>query len=172
VSFHRTVRLASLVVFAVACGLAYHRFHRTPEQVDLARYVESELPKIFSSEAPIEERVDRLGRAPGLSSDAARALLVDDLVPRLLRLRRQVEELHTDTSETRALNAEYLGITDRLIDACRACVRVIDDPKLPQAAGLSEVRARFAEVRRAYRSWDDHVRAACARHRLAGPVAR
>jgi hypothetical protein len=170
VEVNRAIRVASLILFAVACGLAYHKLHRTPEQAGLTRYVERDLPKLFLSEQPIEERIDRLGRAPGLSAEAARALLVDDVIPRLVRLRKQAEEIDTPTDETRALGQEYLAVTDRLIDACRTCVRIIDDPKLSTGAGLSQVRSRFAEVRLAYRVWDEHVQEACARHRLARPA--
>jgi hypothetical protein len=172
IDLHRAVRLLSLIVFAVACGLAMHRLRRTPEQVDLTRYVEIELPNVFRSEQQIQGRIDRLGRAPGLPPAEARALLVDDVIPRLLRLRKQIEGLAHDTDETTALNAEYLALTDRLIDACRTCVRIIDDPKLPEAEGLAQVRRRFAEVHDAYHVWNEHVRQACRRHRLAPPEGR
>lgn len=172
INVHRAIRVASLLVFAGALGLAWHKFRRTPEQDDLTRYVEVEVPRVTASEQPIQERIDRLGRAPGLKPDEARTLLVDDVIPRLIRLRKQAEELATDkrTVETRALTDEYLRVTDRLIDACRNCVHVIDDPKLSTAVGLAQVRARFAEVRKAYQDWDEHVQQACARHRLARPA--
>jgi hypothetical protein len=170
---HRVIRVVSLLVFAGACGLLVHRLRRTPEQNDLTRYVEVEVPRIEQSEQPIQERIDRLGQAPGLKPEEARTLLVDDVIPRLIRLRKQAEELATDkrTAEVRALADEYLKVTDRLIDACRSCVHVIDDPKLSTGDGLKQVRARFADVRSAYQDWDTHVRDACARHRLAKPAA-
>jgi hypothetical protein len=167
---NRVVRILSLLLFAVACGLALHRFRRTPEQQELTHYVKVELPALFSVEGPIEERIDRLGKAPGLKPEEARALLVDDIIPRLIKLRRQAEGLQLTTDEARKLNDEYLVVTDQLIDACRQCVRVIDDEKLPTGAGLVMVRERFDDVRRAYRAWDEHVQAACRRHRLAKPV--
>jgi len=170
-AINRIIRILSLLVFAAACGLALHRFRRTPEQQELTRYVKVELPALFAAEQPIEERIDRLGRAPGLKPEEARALLVEDIIPRLVKLRRQAEGFQLHTAEARRLNEEYLALTDQLIDACRACVRVIDDPKLPEGAGLVVVRERFADVRRAYRAWDDHVRQACVRHRLAKPAA-
>ena len=86
-------------------------------------------------------------------------------------LRRQAEGLSLHTDEARRLNQEYLGVVDQLIDACRACVRVIDDPKLPDGAGLVLVRERFADVHRALEAWDRDVRTACVRHRLAKPSA-
>jgi hypothetical protein len=172
VNVHRVIRVASLIVFAAACGLAWHKLRRTPEQEDLTRFVEVEVPRLQASEQPIQERIDRLGRAPGLKPEEARALLVDDVIPRLIRLRKQAEELAggNRTFETRALVDEYLKVTDRLIDACRNCVHVIDAPKLSTAAGLAQVRARFEEVRQAYQAWDEHVRQACQRHRLVRPI--
>jgi hypothetical protein len=169
-TINRAIRLASLLLFAVGCGLLIHRLHRTPEQVELTRYVQKVLPSLFMSEQPINEAIERLGRAPGLKPDEARALLVDDVIPRLLKLRKQAEGLQLDTVEARALNDEYLKVTDELIDACRACVHVIDDPQLPSDAGLVIVRERFTTVRRAYQMWDQHVREACVRHRLAQPI--
>jgi hypothetical protein len=168
---NRVIRIVSLIVFAAACGLAVHRLRRTPEQQELTRYIKIELPSLFAAEAPIDERIERLGKVPGLKPEEARALLVDDVIPRLVKLRRQAEGLPLDTDEARRLNQEYLGVTDELIDACRACVRVIDDPKLPDGAGLVLVRERFADVRNAWRTWDEHVREACVRHRLAKPTA-
>ncbi len=168
---HRVIRVGSLLVFAGACTLLYHRLKRTPEQEDLTRYVETEVPRLRAAEGPIQERIDRLGRAPGLKPEEARTLLVDDVIPRLIRLRKQAEELGGHTPELRALNDEYLKVTDTLIDACRSCVHVIDDPKLSTADGLKQVRDRFEAVRQAYRDWDAHVQEACRRHRLSPPAA-
>ncbi|MGZ3442908.1 MAG: hypothetical protein ACXVDD_25480 [Polyangia bacterium] len=168
---NRVVRVLSLVIFAAACGLLLHRLRRTPEQQELSHYVQVEIPSLFSVEQPIDERIARLNKAPGLKPEEARALLVDEIIPRLLGLRKQAEGLQLRTDEARRLNLEYLAVTDQLIDACRACVRVIDDPKLPDGAGLVLVRERFADVHRALQTWDAHVRAACLRHRLAKPSA-
>lgn len=171
-NWHRAIRFASLIAFAAGVGLLVSRLHRTDEQDDLTRYVNEDVPKLRASEQPIDERVDRLAQAPGLKPEAARTLLVDDVIPRLIRLRKQVEELPSKTPETRRLNAEYLRVTDRYIDACRACVRVIDDPKLSTADGVKQVRQRFDEVRQAYADWEAHVAEACVRNRLAKPTAR
>lgn len=166
---NRVVRVVSLVLFAAACGLLVHRLRRTPEQQELTHYVQAEIPSLFSVEAPIDERIARLAKAPGLKPEEARSLLVDDVIPRLLGLRKQAEGLQLRTDEARRLNLEYLTVIDQLIDACRTCVRVIEDPALPDGAGLVLVRERFADVHRALQTWDDHVRAACLRHRLAKP---
>jgi hypothetical protein len=168
---NRVIRVLTLVLFAAACGLLVHRLRRTPEQQELSHYVKVEIPSLFSVEEPIDERIARLNKAPGLKPEEARALLVDDIIPRLVMLRRQADGLQLKTTEARQLNQEYLGVVDQLIDACRACVRVIDDPQLPDGAGLVLVRERFGDVHRALEAWDEHVRIACVRHRLAKPSA-
>jgi hypothetical protein len=167
--WHRVVRVASLLVFAAGITLLVHRLQRSPEQKDLTHYVEVEVPALDRAETPIRERIDRLGQAPGLKPDEARRLLVDDVIPRLLKLKKLAADARTDTDETKQLNDEYLKVTDRLIEACRSSVRVIDDPKLSTGAGYKQVQAEFAAVREAYQAWDDHVRQACVRHRLAPP---
>jgi hypothetical protein len=168
---NRVIRVLTLVLFAAACGLLVHRLRRTPEQQELSHYVSVEIPSLFSVEEPIDARIARLNKAPGLKPEEARGLLVDEIIPRLVMLRRQAEGLQLKTGEARQLNQEYLGVVDQLIDACRACVRVIDDPQLPDGAGLVLVRERFADVHRALEAWDEHVRIACVRHRLAKPSA-
>lgn len=168
----RLTRVAILLVFAAALGLMLHRFRRTPEQVELTHWVEKDAPALFAAERPIDERLERLNATPGPKPEAARALLVDEIIPRLIQLRRQADAVTLRTREVRDLNAEYVRLVDQLTDAARACVRVIDDPELPGDAGLVVVRERFADVRQAYQTFDQHVRMACVRHRLAPPAMR
>jgi len=169
--WHVVVRVLLVVGIAASVGLLVNRARRSPEQVELTRYVELEAPALERMEAPARDALERLGggkTATGgaLSPEAARTLLVDDVIPRLLKLKKQASEYRPETAEVRALHEEYLRGTERLIEACRACVRVIDDPKLPEAEGLRTVRREFAEVRDAYAAWQEHVEAACRRHRL------
>jgi hypothetical protein len=171
-NWHRAIRVALLGVLAGGVGLLIHRLERSPEQKDLARYVEVEVPALRAVEQPIEERIERLDHAPGLKPDEARALLVDDVIPRLIKLRKAAGEVRADTQETKELHAEYLRVTDRLIEACRTCVRVIDDPKVSTVDGFTKVRDEFAQVRQAYVDWDEHVRQACVRHRLSPPTVK
>jgi hypothetical protein len=168
----RVTRVCILLAFACGLGLAVHRLRRTPEQKDLTRFVEVDVPRLRASEGPIYERLQRLDPRNGLKPEAARALLVDEITPRLIALRKQAESLRHETSETRRLIDEYLAVTDRLVDACRAAVRVIDDPELPGGAGYVVVKEHFTEVDRARQTWDEHVRAACEQHRLAPPSRR
>jgi hypothetical protein len=170
---HLLTRAVILVAFACAVGLLVHRLRRSPEQLALKRYVELLAPPLLDAEQPIDAELERLTRAPGLSAAEARALLIDDLIPRLLRLRRQAVEVaqHAEPA-IRPLADEYLQVTDRVIDACRACVRIIDDPSLPSGASAVLVRERFAEVAAAHRAWEAHVRRACEVHHLVAPHGR
>jgi hypothetical protein len=168
----RLTRVCIFVAFAVGLGVAVHRLRRTPEQRDLTRFVEVEVPRLHATEQPIYERLQRLNPSHGLTAERARALLVDDVNPRLIALRKQVESLRPETQETRRLIDEYLAFLDRLVEACRATVRAIDDPDLPDGAGYLVVKAHFSEVDRARQMWDEHVRLACVQHRLAPPGAQ
>jgi hypothetical protein len=169
--WHLAIRLACLAVIAVAIGLLAHRLRRTPEQKDLTRYVTVEVPALERLEAPIYAKVERLFAAPSLGPEAARALLVDEIIPALLRLRKQAQAVRTDTAVTRELHQRWLGVTERLLEACRACVQVIDDPKLTTADSLDRVRGELRAVEQALAAWNAEVRRACANHRLAPPAA-
>src|SRR5947209_1299751 len=103
----RAIRILSLVAIAAGIGLGWHRLQRTPEQKDLTHYVEVELPALFEAERPIHASIERLGRAPGLKPEEARKLLVEEVIPRLLKLKKGAEGARTDTGETRGLNAGY-----------------------------------------------------------------
>jgi hypothetical protein len=167
VKWHKVIRIVCLLAAAGGVGLLIHRLNRSPEQKELTRYVEVEVPAILSLEQAIQQRIDRLGQAPGLKPEEARTLLVDDVIPRLIKLKKQVGDLKFQTVEVRELNDEYIKVTDRLIDACRACVKVIDDPKVSTVDGMKQVRSEFDAVRTAYQTWDDHVRTTAKRHRLS-----
>ncbi len=166
-SWHKIIRVICLLAAAGGVGLLLHRLNRTPEQKELSRYVEVEVPAVLALEAPIQDRIDRLGKAPGLKPEEARTLLVDDVIPRLIKLRKQVVDLKLETLEVKALNDEYAKVTDRLIDACRACVKVIDDPKVSTVDGMKQVKTEFAAVHDAYATWGENVKKSAARHRLA-----
>ncbi len=168
----RLVRFGLLAAFAAGIGLLVHRLERSPEQRDLTRYVETTLPPLRAREQPILVEVARLGQSPGLAPAEARQLLVAQTIPAILQLRKQAEQVTTATAEARALAAEYVQALDKLLEACRASVRVIDNPKLSTQAGLAEVRRAFIDAEQARDLWDGDVRQACRRHHLTGPAAR
>ena len=165
------VRMLALAVFAVALGLLANRLRRSPEQIDLTQFVGVQIPSLLVNEREARSRLDRLAETPGPKPAEARALLVSEVIPHMLKLKHQAEDLVARTEESARLKREYLKAVDELIDACRACVRVIDDAKLPEGAGLTIVRERFAFVDQEFRAWDADVRATCVRHRLAQPEA-
>ena len=165
-AWHWAARVLFVVGAVGAVIFLLWRGKQTPEQLDLANYVERTLPWLRSREAPVEAEIAKLdGRgAPG--PDAARKMLVDDIIPSLLKLKKEATALHAETHEVGQLHARYLAVTDRLIDACRACVRVIDDPKLSTAEGVKTIRDEFAAVRAAYASWDADLDVLCKRHHI------
>jgi hypothetical protein len=116
--------------------------------------------------------MERLGEPAGLAPEAARTLLVDDVVPRLLKLRQQAEAVDARTPAVYDLTRSYLRVLDRMLDASRAAVRAIDDPKLPGARGWEEVRRRIAEVEQARAAFAADLERTLKQHRLAGPAGR
>jgi hypothetical protein len=165
---HRGIRLASILIFVASLGLLAHRLHRTPDQEELRRYVEVELPLLRTSEDAIFERLTRLRAVPGLQASEARTLLVDDVVPRLLHLRKEAEApLSTARFAARPLVKEYIEVVDRFIDACRTSIRVIDSEDLSTKKSLERSRDQFTAAQRAHQAWQERVRKTCALHRLA-----
>ncbi len=164
-------RIVILLSVSVGIGLLAHRVRRSPEQEDLTQFVAVQLPSLLNTERDARATLERLGEKPGLTPVQARALLIDEAIPKLIRLKHQAEGLSARTFESEQLKREYVHAVDELTDAARACVRVIDDPKLPEGAGLTIIRERFAFVEQVFASWDAHVRQACVRHRLAPPDA-
>ena len=165
--------LGFAIVLMVVTGsyVGWQRLHRTDEQVELARYVEMELPSLMESERDVIGRLAPLSSRPGPSADKARALLVDDVTPRLIALRKRANAIVAQTEDVKSLVAGYLEWVDKLIDACRASVRAIDDPALDATAGLADIARKFALADAAAERWTTHVRAACERHHLLAPPA-
>ncbi len=160
--FHLTTAL--LVLAAVAVG--YRRFHRTPEQIELQQYIEFDVPRLSETEAPIRSGIAALLRAPGLPIADARRLLVDQLMPRLLLLRKTADVAFAQTNEVRLLKQEYVAIIDRLIETCRRCIRFIDDPKPNGAAQFLQFQKELRDITQAFTDWSLHVKSACHRHHL------
>jgi len=167
-----TLRLAVAAMLLVGGYVAYQRLHRTPEQVELSFYVETEVPSLAGSDGDILRRLQPLTAGRGLDAAAARRLLVDEVIPRLVALRKRAASIIARTDDVKRLVADYLAWIDKLIDACRTSVRAIDDPDAAPEAALAQVRQRFAEADAAARAWSDHVREACVKHRLAPPQSR
>ena len=175
--------LGFAIVLMVIVGVraAWQRFHRTDEQVELEQYVKLQVPSLMEGERDVLTRLAPLSSRPGPGPESARALLVEDVVPRLIQLRKRAQTVEAHTADVRVLVADYLVWVDRLIDACRARVRAIDDtpgkrgiaedgdPRVAGAAALVEVRARFATADAAADAWMSHVKAACERQHLVAP---
>ncbi len=167
----RVIRWALFVLFVVGGGLGVWRFRRSPVQVDLAHYVEVERPKLRPAEDAITGQLARLSPSANavvkLGPGEARALLVDDVLPRLVRLKTQAAEIRPATAEVQTLHEEYGQVIERLTDACRQCLHALDDVKGDPAQRWRTVQSAFAEVNRAWASYYADVQAACVRHHLA-----
>jgi hypothetical protein len=166
---HRIIRAALLLLVAGGIGLLSHRMRRSDEQLELTRYVERELPPLLEEEQAIADGIDAMLADKALPAAEARRRLVDDLVPRLVRLRRRAEALAPSTVTVRQLGAGYLAVLDAWTEGARAAVRAIDDPQLTTAAAVASVRERLAEAARADREWRARLVQTCEHHRLARP---
>ncbi len=168
---HTRIRLLLFVVLVVAGGVGLWRFRPSPVQVDLKNYVEVERPKLRPAEDAITSRLAELSPAvhatTKLGPAEARALLVDDVLPRLVRLKSLAAEIRPATSKVQALHLEYLAVIDHLTDACRQCLHALDDEKGDPRQRWHAVQAAFAEVDRAWGAFYADVQAACVRHHLA-----
>lgn len=166
---HRLVRFVLLLAIAAGVGLASHRMRRSEEQIELARYVERQLPPLLDEEQAISEELSALLANKTLPAPEARKRLVDDITPRLVRLRRRAEALSPTTVTVRQLAAQYLTGIDAWTEAARTAVRAIDDPKLSTEAGVVAVRERLAEAAREARKFGEQLVQTCEHHHLAAP---
>jgi hypothetical protein len=166
---HRVIRAVLLLIAAAGVGLLSHRTRRSEEQVELTRYVERELPPLLAEEAAISDGIGGLLGERSLPPESARKRLVDELVPRLIKLRRRAEALQPSTVTVRQLAAGYLVVIDAWTEAARTGVRVDDDAKLSTEASVAQVRERVAEAARAAQEWRQRLVQTCTHHHLHAP---
>jgi hypothetical protein len=167
---HRGIRVAMVLVIAAGFGLLNHRMKRTPEQVELARYVEREVPGLLAEEHQIVDGIAALYAMKTLTPAGARSRLVDDLQPRLTRLRHRAEALSPSTLTVRQLAADYLGVLDAWIETVRTAVHAIDDPKITTEAAEASVRERMADAAAADQRWRARIVQTCEHHHLSKPT--
>jgi hypothetical protein len=166
------VRLASVAIFGYALLVAWRKFGGTAEQEELQRYVELQVPVYLEQMARVHALLDRLGQAPGPSPAEARTLLVDQAMPLLVQARQRAAAVESRAPSVKARNDEYLVAVDRLIEACRAGVRAIDDTALSAEEGHRMVRERRRAADDSLRAWIDHLRETCTRAGLHVDPAR
>ena len=169
---HRVLRTVLLLCIAGGIGLAVHRLRRSDDQVELARYVERDLPPLINEEHEATDQLQALLAEKKLAAPAARKRLVDDITPRLVRLHRRAEALQPTTLTVRKLAAEYLAVVDSWTEACRTLLHAIDDPKISSEAGMLAVTERVADAVQQARHFDEQVVRTCEQHRLASPPQR
>lgn len=162
------MRLGILAMLSVSGAFMYTRYHQTPEQIELVRYVENDIPSLDMVERPIVSTMQALLESRSTKPEDARRILVDELMPQLIRLRK-LAEAPVRASQTRVvqeLAREYQATIDEFIDACRTAVRVIDDPRLEARTGLAQVQAAFQRAAERSQTWRGHVAETSANLRL------
>jgi hypothetical protein len=162
-------RLASVAMVVAGIWIAWNKFRPNEEQAELTRYVEHEVPAFLERERAVYDRLDRLSNTPGPTAAEARTLLVDDVIPRLIALRKLAESVVAHAPSLQAINAEYLAVVDKLLDACRNSVRTIDDPTVAGSDAHKGVRARFLAAGEASRAWSQHLADTCKKAGLKSP---
>jgi hypothetical protein len=167
---HRGIRVAMVLVIAAGFGLLNHRMKRTAEQVELARYVEREVPPLLEEEQQIVDGIGATYANKTLTPAGARSRFIDDIQPRLTRLRHRAEALSPTTLTVRQLAADYLGVLDAWIETVRTAVHAIDDPKITTEVALASVRERMADAAAADQRWRARVVETCEHHHLAKPT--
>ena len=144
------VRIVSAAMLVVGIFVLWQRYRPVASQDELVRFSTLTVPGYLEELARLHALIDRLG-APGLAPADARVLLVDDLMPTLIRMRKRAEGVQTDSPTVHDSNAEYMAALDAYMDMDRAAVRTIDDPSAgPEAARAFPTKRREA---------DDQVRA-------------
>ncbi len=169
---HRAIRLASVVTLLAGIALYLYRGQRTPEQEELRSYVEVLLPRLGSTEDRVDDMLRKLQVAPGLPPPAARALLVDEVIPTLIALRAQASERTFQTSDVVRLQKAYDEVVLGQIEACRTAVRVIDDSKLDTKTAMARVQKAFADAATRRQQWKQQLQATSASHGMLTPVRR
>lgn len=156
---------AAMVVAAVV--LLWKKFHRTAEQDELTRYATLTVPAFLDEVARAEALLDQLtGRPtgkPALKPAEARALLVDELGPLLVRMRDRAEHIGAESASVRASNRDYLAAVARYVEVERAAVAAIDDAGLPPEEGYRRLREGRAAAEEAVRAWLRGLRTGCER---------
>jgi len=163
------MRIGIVAMLAVAAALLYSRYHKSDEQVDLIRYVETDIPALDIVETPLVLRIQALLDEKQRRPEDVRRELTDELMPGLVRLRKISESplQAARTPPVKALAREYHDNVESLIDACRAMLRAIDDPKLDPREGFRQVRTALQSAAEKNQAWRRHVAETRDRLRLA-----
>lgn len=153
------MRLGILAMLSVTVAFLYTRYHQSPEQLELVRYVEIDLPSLDNVERPIVQNMQALLESRSTRPEDARSMLVDELMPQLIRLRKLADApvRASQTKVVKALATEYRQTIDDFIDACRTAVRVIDDPRLEARDALAQVHTAFQHAAERSQTWRNHV---------------
>lgn len=153
------VRLLTVAMLVVGIVVLVQRARPSASQEELVRYATFTVPSYLDELARLHVLLDRLGGS-ALQPAEARTLLVDELMPALIRMRKRAEQVKTEAPAVAQSNAEYLAALDLYLEMQRAAVRTLDDP----AAGAEGARAysgKRREADEAVRAFMAHLRERC-----------
>src|SRR5262245_23486573 len=87
------VRIATVGMLLFAVVVAARKWRTPPGQDELMRFAELTVPAYLDEVAQAEARLDRLFSAPVPSAEEARALLVDEVMPLLIRAKKHASQV-------------------------------------------------------------------------------
>lgn len=158
-------RVVTVVMLLVGVVVGIRKFRTTPEQEELRRYVQLTVPGYLEQVAAVRERFTQLAASP-VEPARARAQLVDEITPMLVRLRKHAISVRAVSPSARARNAEFVAAVDAYIEMARTSVRQIDgldDPSTSGEEAHRRVRQRQRVADEAVRDWMARLRESCAR---------
>ncbi len=126
---------------------------------------------MLTEQHAIVDDIGALMQDRALAPPVARKRLVDDITPRLVKLRRRAEALSPSTVTVRQLASQHLAVLDAWTEAARTALRAIDDPKITTEAGVATVRERLADAASADAAWRLHIVETCQNNHLVAPGA-
>lgn len=153
------MRLLILAMLALGLAVLYQRYQLSPEQEEWVRYVETDLAALQRSERPVYSQIESALGGEWQSSPALREQVQGEIVPALLRLRKQAEapQKAARSRAVQLLSSEYQDVLEKLIDVCRVAVRAMDDPQLAPAQARYRVADALHQAALTRRSWQEHV---------------
>lgn len=153
------LRLMILAMLALGLAVLYERYHLSPEQKEWVRYVETDLAALQRAERPVYGQLEAALGGEWTASPALREQVQGDIVPALLRLRKQAEapQRAARTRAVQLLASEYQDVLEKLIEVCRVAIRALDDPKLPIGQARYRVAEALHQAALKRRDWQEHV---------------
>ena len=157
------LRGLTVLMLVVGIGVASRKFQPTAEQEELERYVDLTVPGYLEEVAAVHERFARLVGGASIEPAAARAQIVDEITPMLVRLRKHALAVKAVSPSVKERNVEFVAAVDAYIALGRVSVQAIDEPAAAAEERARRVREGSRAADEAMRQWMVHLRESCAR---------